>query len=128
MGWFFAAWMASCSIESPDIMNTRSGRLPNMSQAALAKILRFSAFTALLLSLVEPRITPGQSTPSKRDWAVNGGETGNTHYSPLKQINRENVGQLKVAWAYDTGEAGGLQTGPIIVGGVLYGLSPSQKG
>jgi quinoprotein glucose dehydrogenase len=98
-----------------------------MSQAALAKILRFSAFTALLLSLVEPRITPGQSTPSKRDWAVNGGETGNTHYSPLKQINRENVGKLKVAWSYDTGETGGLQTSPIIVGGVLYGLSPSQK-
>ena len=29
--------------------------------------------------------------------------------------------------AFDTGESGGLQTSPIIVGGVLYAYSPSQK-
>ena len=50
-----------------------------------------------------------------------------THYSPLKQINRANVKQLELVWSYDTGEAGGLQTSPIEVGGVLYGISPSQK-
>jgi quinoprotein glucose dehydrogenase len=64
---------------------------------------------------------------ARRDWAMNGGEANNTHYSPLAQINRENVAHLMVAWAYDTGETGGLQTSPIVVDGVLYGLSPSQK-
>src|ERR1700722_9352069 len=68
-----------------------------------------------------------QQETGRRDWAVNGGEANNTHYSPLNQINRENVSLLKVAWSYDTGEAGGLQTSPIVVDGVLYGLSPSQK-
>jgi len=56
-----------------------------------------------------------------------GGTSGNTHYSPLKRINRSNIKQLEVAWTFDSGETGGLQTSPIEVDGVLYGISPSQK-
>src|SRR5271165_919932 len=66
-------------------------------------------------------------TSERRDWPVYGGAPENSHYSPLAQINRENVKQLQVAWAFDTGESGGLQTSPIIVGDVLYAYSPSQK-
>ncbi len=62
-----------------------------------------------------------------RDWPIYGGSPENTHYSPLSQINKSNVNQLQVAWTFDTEEAGGLQTTPIEVGGVLYGISPSQK-
>jgi quinoprotein glucose dehydrogenase len=97
-----------------------------MSPATLPKIPRFAALLLLSAAAITPQAASGQSSPSK-DWAVNGGETNNTHYSPLRQITRENVGQLQVAWSYDTGETGGLQTSPIIVDGVLYGLSPTQK-
>src|SRR6516164_542900 len=62
-----------------------------------------------------------------RDWPIYGGTSDNNHYSPLAQINRTNVKKLHVAWGYDTGESGGLQTSPIVVGGLLYGLTPSQK-
>ncbi|HVT97352.1 MAG TPA: PQQ-binding-like beta-propeller repeat protein [Acidobacteriaceae bacterium] len=62
-----------------------------------------------------------------RDWpAYNGGVDGD-HYSPLTQINRANVGQLKVAWQFDTGEKGNLQTNPLVVGGVLYACTFSGK-
>jgi len=61
------------------------------------------------------------------DWPLYGGALGGGHYSPLTQINRSNVKQLQVAWAFDTEETGGLQTSPIVVHGVLYGISPSQK-
>jgi len=61
------------------------------------------------------------------DWPVFGGSFENRHYSPLTQINRSNVKQLEVAWSYDTGEKGGLQTSPLVVNGVLYGISPTQK-
>src|SRR3989441_284355 len=67
------------------------------------------------------------STPEQRDWPVYGGDPGNQHYSPLTQINRANVKHLEIAWTFDTGESGGFQTSPIIVEGVLYGLTPSQK-
>ena len=46
---------------------------------------------------------------------------GQVRYSTLTQINRTNVRQLAVAWTYDSGESGGLQTQPIVVDGVLFG-------
>jgi quinoprotein glucose dehydrogenase len=49
------------------------------------------------------------------------------HYSPLTQINRANVKRLKVAWSFDTGEKGGLQDNPLIVGRTLYAYTPTQK-
>jgi len=62
-----------------------------------------------------------------RDWPVYGGSFENSHYSRLSQINRSNVKELQLAWSFDTEESGGLQTSPIEVNGVLYGISPSQK-
>ena len=63
----------------------------------------------------------------QRDWSVNGGANENNHYSVLAQINRSNVKQLAVAWSFDSQEEGGLQTSPIVVEGVLYGITPTQK-
>jgi quinoprotein glucose dehydrogenase len=62
-----------------------------------------------------------------RDWPVYGGTSENDHYSPLAQINRGNVKRLRLAWTFDSEETGGLQTSPIEVGGILYGITPSQK-
>src|SRR5438105_11765397 len=38
------------------------------------------------------------------DWSVTGGDPGNSRYSVLEQINRGNVGRLRVAWTYHTGD------------------------
>ncbi len=64
---------------------------------------------------------------SATDWPVyNGGRNGD-HYSPLTQIDRANVHTLRQAWTFDTGEKGGMQTNPLIVGRTLYGYTPSTK-
>ena len=63
---------------------------------------------------------------AQHDWVVFGGEENN-HYSTLSQINRGNVKKLAVAWTFDSQETGGLQTSPIEVEGVLYGITPTQK-
>src|SRR5688572_14265321 len=60
-------------------------------------------------------------------WAAYGGGPEQIRYSSLKQINTGNVGQLTVAWTYDSGESGGLQTQPIVAGGVLYAYTPTHK-
>ena len=64
---------------------------------------------------------------ASHDWPVYGGTSDNNHFSSLAQINRKNVKSLQVAWKFDTEESGVLQTSPIEVDGVLYGLTPSQK-
>ena len=60
-------------------------------------------------------------------WMSYGGHASQDHYSSLSQINRENVKQLKIAWTFDTGEKGSLETTPVIVGRVLYTYTPSLK-
>src|SRR4051794_24707641 len=73
------------------------------------------------------KATP-QSHSVTADWPVYGGQKADDRYSPLRQINRSNVGKLGVAWTYDTGEKGvGMQTSPLIVGRTLYAYTPTQK-
>src|SRR4029077_1805752 len=67
------------------------------------------------------------STQNSQDWPAYGGAPENNHYSKLAQINRSNVKRLAVAWSFDTQEEGGLQSSPIIVEGVLFGITPTQK-
>jgi glucose dehydrogenase len=64
---------------------------------------------------------------SQTDWPVYGGSVRQDRYSPLAQVNRTNVHRLKVAWSFDTKEAGGLQTNPLVIGRTLFGFTPSQK-
>jgi quinoprotein glucose dehydrogenase len=42
-------------------------------------------------------------------WPVWGGDTGGTRFSPLRDINKDNVGQLQVAWEYHTGDSSDLK-------------------
>jgi quinoprotein glucose dehydrogenase len=64
---------------------------------------------------------------AQTDWPTSGATSGNSHYSTLRQIDRSNVAHLKTAWTFDTHETGGLETTPIVINGILYGLTPSQK-
>jgi quinoprotein glucose dehydrogenase len=69
------------------------------------------------------------ATP-EADWRVTGGDPGNSRYSSLSQINRANVGQLRVAWVYHTGDATAgerseIQATPIVVDGILYTTTPA---
>ena len=58
--------------------------------------------------------------------AYNGGIDGD-HYSRLTQINRANAHLLAKAWTFDTGEKGGIQTNPLVVGTTLFAFTPSEK-
>jgi quinoprotein glucose dehydrogenase len=61
------------------------------------------------------------------DWPTYLGGKARSLYSPLKQIDRDTVAQLEVAWSYDTGEKGEYQANNLIVGGVLYTPTSSRK-
>ena len=81
---------------------------------------------ALLGSGCAPEQASDAESQADVDWSVYLGDNGRQHYSPLGQINRENVANLEVAWVYNSGEPDGtMYTSPLVVDGVLYGLSPS---
>ena len=66
----------------------------------MKKIMLALAAPALLISLANG------AEPAAGDWPNYGRTPGGDRHSPLKQIDRANVGQLALAWEYKTGEAG----------------------
>ena len=55
------------------------------------------------------------------DWLTYHGTYKSYHYSPLDQINADNVEQLKVAWMHQPGRSTrGLQSMPLVADGALY--------
>ena len=93
---------------------------------AIASLAVLTAAVAIHSEDSRPAAASQQPAPPV-DWPRYGGTLENDHYSPLAQINRKNVSRLEIAWQFDTGEEGGLQTSPIVVEGVLYGITPTQK-
>ena len=103
----------------------------------LVRSLLIAAIAALCAGL---QIASAQSAnpagATKNDWAYYGHDAGGTRYSPLTQINRENVAKLQVAWTFHTGDISdgsgrpkrsGLETTPILVDGMLYFTTPFNR-
>src|SRR5262249_31546103 len=69
------------------------------------------------------------------EWPGYGNDPGGTRYSPLTQIDRDNVTNLQIAWTYRTGEVGGVAPGghtafeatPLMVGGMLFLSTPYNR-
>ncbi|KAA0994171.1 outer membrane protein assembly factor BamB family protein [Dyadobacter aurulentus] len=83
------------------------------------------ATTALIFALA---LTFRQSD-TRKDWPEYNGDGARSHYSPLQQIHPGNLSKLKVAWTYASGGAdttqsrSQMQCNPIIVDGILFGVS-----
>jgi len=61
------------------------------------------------------------------EWREYLGGPDRNHYSTLSQISPDNVAQLQVAWTYASPDSGQMQMNPIIVDGVLYGVSATVQ-
>ena len=68
------------------------------------------------------------------EWRAYGFDAHGSRFSPLSEINRDNVSRLAVAWTYHTGEPlptsnrkRSLETTPIVVHGAMYLATPLGK-
>jgi len=98
--------------------------------------LRFALFAAIICSF----IFPASPAWCQSDWPMYGHDSASTRYSPLTQINTQNVKNLVPAWTYHmkkdgpqshsagaVGRGGGRRSSeatPIMVNGVLYMPTP----
>src|SRR5262249_40994355 len=64
------------------------------------------------------------ATEHSRDWLLHTHDYSGTRYSPLSQITTTNVSRLHAVCAYQVGETGNFQTGPIVDRGTMYLTSP----
>jgi quinoprotein glucose dehydrogenase len=83
------------------------------------------AIGLVVLVCALPAALIGQYGVKTGDWTSFGGENGSTRYSPLDQINRDNVRNLQVAWTFKTDNYAPTpvpqsESTPIMAKGVLY--------
>jgi len=92
--------------------------------------IRYPMFQTTAISILLLSIS---SLLRAQEWPAYAGDSGGSKYSPLKQINRENVTRLKVAWTYHTGDVSdgsehptrsAFEATPLVVAGVLYITTP----
>ena len=73
----------------------------------------------------EPRVF--SEAAEGNNWLLNGRTFDAQHFSPLKEINNQNIGGLGLAWYLDIDSAMGIVAEPIVVDGVIYMSAPLSK-
>jgi quinoprotein glucose dehydrogenase len=73
-----------------------------------------------------------QSGAKNGEWRTYGGDLGNTHYSPLDQINADNFSKLQVAWRFKTVNLGprpefNFEGTPLMANGVIYSTAGTRR-
>ena len=93
-----------------------------------------SFFLIVCSFLVSPGVLAQDQTGT--DWPFYGHDAGGTRFSPLTQINRQNIAKLKVSWIFHTGDISessrdrkrsGFESTPILVDGTLYFTTPFNR-
>ena len=101
-------------------------------------MMRSTRTAALVLGVVTLAGVHPLAQKGARDatWPHYGGDQGGTKYSSLTQLTPENVGQLRVAWEWKTGETpleefktfpGAFQNTPLMIDNVLYVSTPYNR-
>ena len=98
-----------------------------------APFVLLSLFSCLLASASWP---PSHTYSSTEEWLCYGHDPAGTKYAPLKQINKQNVATLQVAWVHDTGDfsdgsiyptRSSFEASPLVVDGVMYVSTPFDR-
>ena len=64
--------------------------------------------------------------PPRDTWPTYHGDYSGRRHSALTQITAENVGQLTLAWAFQTAQAATIKASPLVSGGVMYITVPDN--
>src|SRR5271169_4165748 len=95
--------------------------------ASMIRLLLFAALAAGAGAQVVKDFVPVTQEmlldPSPDDWLMYSRTYDAQRFSPLKQVDRSNVGQLRMAWTRGLGP-GTSETIPIVHNGVMYLVEP----
>src|SRR5215813_7923976 len=91
----------------------------------MRRLLRRTFYGLVIASLFVAVRTAAQQGAKNGEWRVYGGDEGSTRYSPLDQINRDNIKDMRIAWVWKSDSltvnpAASSETTPLMVNGVLY--------
>ncbi len=112
------------AVDGPVVFATsrlrQSGR-PTAVCASATRLIIAIACWAIVASAAGRCCCFAQTGVNTENWIGVGNDRGCQRYSPLTQINRENVDQLEVAWTFHTGEGDKTcECTPLVIDGVMY--------
>jgi len=91
------------------------------------------AACAALFSVVLPDLLVAQNIdaikllqPAKDSWPSYHGDYSGRRHSHLTQITPENVGNLSLAWAFQTEQNAQIKSSPLLIDGILYFTVPDN--
>ncbi len=118
-----------CKPGNPVAATSGDGRHRGQTAAGLVASVFAAALAAAALA---PGTASAQHGPRDGEWRYYGGDAGSTRYSPLDQINRDNVADLQVAWRWRADNFGpqpefNYRTTPLMVDGVLYATAGYRR-
>ncbi len=91
--------------------------------ALLLSVVVGAAGPSVAQNVPYERILHSQSEP--QSWLTYSGSYSSQQFSRLKQITKQNVSQLKVAWIYQPARpVANLESSPIVADGVMYVTEP----
>ncbi len=76
------------------------------------------AVRAATVTINDDRVVAADTEPA--NWLTHGRTYDEQRHSPLAEINADNVGELGLAWYWDTGTRRGLEATPIVVDGIMF--------
>ena len=100
---------------------------------------RIAWLAGLVVVAVAAWTMAGRAADKNRDWPAYAGDKGSTKYSPLDQINKDTIKNLKIAWRRsgmpeemreqfpNTQAPANYQHTPLMVDGVLTSARPSAR-
>ena len=74
--------------------------------------------SAALAQVPYERIVKAETEPN--NWLTYAGTYKSQRYTPLNQITKQNVAQLRPLWVYQIRQAGIIEASPLVVDGVMY--------
>jgi alcohol dehydrogenase (cytochrome c) len=101
-----------------------TGAASKRAVVAACSWVTFMAGAAVLVSAQVPydRLLRAGAEPA--DWLMYSGTYQSRRFSALDQVNRQTVGQLKIAWVYQLQKAGLFEASPVVSDGVMYITEP----
>lgn len=93
-----------------------------MSRLFLLALIGLVSFPQLLMAATPATAVDTQTIISAPDdeWLSHGRDYREQRFSPLDQINQQNVQRLGLAWFFDTDFNRGLEASPLVADGVIY--------
>jgi PQQ-dependent dehydrogenase (methanol/ethanol family) len=93
-----------------------------MFMTASRTLLALSLFSALCARAQDDNDLANAS--QSNEWLTYGHDYAETRFSTLTEINDGNVGELGLAWSFDTDSFRGLEATPLVHDGILYATRP----